>query len=108
MNWIALLQIMLLLAGTVFFIIGTVGLLRLPDTFTRLHALTKVDNLGLGLIILGLMPGVSGVAAGLKLVLIWLLTLGASTTVAYLVANANYRRADPGRHTGVAEGRGER
>ncbi|MAL98748.1 MAG: Na+/H+ antiporter subunit G [Alteromonadaceae bacterium] len=108
MSWIVLLQIMLLLAGTVFFIVGTVGLLRLPDTFTRLHALTKVDNLGLGLIILGLMPGVSGVAVGLKLVLVWLLTLGASTTVAYLVANASYLRSGPDRQAEAAEGRGER
>lgn len=93
MNGIVWLQIALLSAGAVFFVIGTVGLLRLPDTFSRLHALTKVDNLGLGLIILGLLPGVSSVAAGLKLGLIWLLTLSASTTVAYLVANANHRRS---------------
>ena len=39
-----------------FFLAGTVGLLRFPDTITRLHALTKADNLGLGLIILGLFP----------------------------------------------------
>ncbi|MGB9018202.1 MAG: monovalent cation/H(+) antiporter subunit G [Pseudolabrys sp.] len=34
----------------------TIGLLRFPDTLTRLHALTKVDNLGLGLIVFGLLP----------------------------------------------------
>ena len=36
--------------GVFFFLAGTVGLLRFPDTLTRLHALTKADNLGLGLI----------------------------------------------------------
>jgi multicomponent Na+:H+ antiporter subunit G len=34
-------------AGTLFFFAGTVGLLRFPDALTRLHALTKADNLGL-------------------------------------------------------------
>jgi hypothetical protein len=38
----------------IFFIGGTVGLLRFPDVHSRLHALTKADNLGLGLISMGL------------------------------------------------------
>jgi len=42
------LSILLLLAGAVFFLAGTLGLLRFPDVYTRLHALTKADNLGLG------------------------------------------------------------
>ena len=41
----------LILAGMFFFVAGTVGLLRFPDFFTRLHALTKADNLGFGLVI---------------------------------------------------------
>jgi formate hydrogenlyase subunit 3/multisubunit Na+/H+ antiporter MnhD subunit len=40
--------------GAFFFLAGTVGLLRFPDTLTRLHALTKADNLGLGLIMRGI------------------------------------------------------
>jgi multicomponent Na+:H+ antiporter subunit G len=42
--------------GAFFFFAGTVGLLRFPDALTRLHALTKADNLGLGLVVLGLLP----------------------------------------------------
>ena len=53
--------------GAVFFLAGTVGLLRLPNALTRLHALTKADNLGLGLIVLGLMPQAESVMAALKL-----------------------------------------
>lgn len=45
--------------GAVFFLAGTLGLLRFPDTLTRLHALTKADNLGLGLVVLGLLPQAS-------------------------------------------------
>ena len=78
-------------AGVFFFVAGTVGLLRFPDVFTRLHALTKADNLGLGLIVLGLLPRAEGVAAGLKLVAVWLLALLAAATVAQLVARVARR-----------------
>jgi multicomponent Na+:H+ antiporter subunit G len=40
--------------GTFFFIVGTTGLLRLPDVFTRLHSSTKCDTMGAGSIIIGL------------------------------------------------------
>jgi multicomponent Na+:H+ antiporter subunit G len=75
-------------AGAVFFLAGTVGLLRFPDALTRLHALTKADNLGLGLVVLGLLPRVDGVLGGLKLVAIWLLALLASGAVSQLIARA--------------------
>ena len=81
-------------AGAVFFLAGTVGLLRFPDALTRLHALTKADNLGLGLVVLGLLPRVDGVLAGLKLVAIWLLALLAGAVVSQLIARAAHR-ADP-------------
>src|ERR1700757_388916 len=78
-------------AGAFFFLAGTVGLLRFPDTLTRLHALTKADNLGLGLVVLGLLPQSSSVFAGLKLILVWLLVLLASATVSQLIARAARR-----------------
>jgi multicomponent Na+:H+ antiporter subunit G len=81
-------------AGVFFFLAGTVGLLRFPDTLTRLHALTKADNLGLGLIVLGLLPQVDGVLNGLKLVAIWLLVLLSGADAGQLIARAA-RRARP-------------
>ena len=68
--------------GTFFFIAGTVGLLRFPDSPTRLHALTKADNLGLGMIALGLMPRADSALSALKLIVVWALVLlsGASTS----------------------------
>ena len=80
-------------AGLVFFLAGTVGLLRFPDSLTRLHALTKADNLGLGLVVLGLLPQASGLLGGLKLVGVWLLVLLSSATVAQIIAHALRRRA---------------
>jgi multicomponent Na+:H+ antiporter subunit G len=81
-------------AGAVFFLAGTVGLLRFPDALTRLHALTKADNLGLGLVVLGLLPRVDGVLGGLKLVAIWLLAMLAGAAVSQLIARAA-RRTGP-------------
>ena len=87
-------------AGACFILAGTVGLLRFPDTLTRLHALTKADNLGLGLIVLGLLPQVDGVSNGLKLVAIWLLVLLSGADAGQLIARAarrTLRRNAPGR-----------
>lgn len=78
----------LLLAGAAFLFAGTVGLLRFPDVYTRLHALAKADNLGLGLIVLGLLLRADSPAAALKLVLAWLLVIGASALVSFLVARS--------------------
>jgi len=75
-------------AGALFFLAGTVGLLRFPDTLTRLHALTKADNLGLGLVVLGLLPQAASFPDALKLVSIWLLGLLAGATVSQLIARA--------------------
>jgi multicomponent Na+:H+ antiporter subunit G len=82
----------LLIVGAIFFLAGTFGLLRFPDVYTRLHALTKADNLGLGLIVFGLaIQHQSWVISG-KLILIWLLVLLASASVSHLVARAALRR----------------
>ncbi len=78
-------------AGAFFFLAGTVGLLRFPDTLTRLHALTKADNLGLGLVVIGLLPQAGSLVHGLKLIGIWLLGLLAGATVSQLIARAARR-----------------
>lgn len=73
-------------AGAIFFLAGTLGLLRFPDSLTRLHALTKADNLGLGLVMLGLLPQAGGILEALKLLLIWLLVLLSGASVSQLIA----------------------
>ncbi|MEJ2362623.1 MAG: monovalent cation/H(+) antiporter subunit G [Gammaproteobacteria bacterium] len=79
---------LLLLAGGLFFLAGTLGLLRFPDVYTRLHALTKADNVGLGLVITGLLVQAGSWAEAGKLVLIWILVLLAGASVSHLVARA--------------------
>jgi multicomponent Na+:H+ antiporter subunit G len=80
-------------AGAFFFLAGTVGLLRFPDSLTRLHALTKADALGLGLVVLGLLPRVTSVFDGLKLVIIWLLVMLSGAVASQLIARAARGRA---------------
>jgi len=80
----------LLLGGGAFVMIGGIGLLRLPDFYTRLHAAGMTDTLGAGLIILGMM-----VAGGLSLVTVKLVLLGAlifltSPTATHAIANAAF------------------
>jgi len=76
----------LLIAGAFFILAGTAGILRFPELHSRLHALAKADNLGLGLIILGLLPLSPSVAVGTKLVLTWVLVLLASASAATIIA----------------------
>jgi multicomponent Na+:H+ antiporter subunit G len=78
-------------AGAFFFLAGTVGLLRFPDTLTRLHALTKADNLGLGLLVLGLLPQAESLRDGIKLICVWIIVLLAGATVSQLIAYAARR-----------------
>ena len=85
-HWPDFLAMILISAGLAFYLAGSIGLLRLPDLPSRLHALTKADNLGLGLLVIGLMVTAAGPLAALKLFLIWLLVLAASAAGAQLIA----------------------
>ncbi len=85
-------SVLLLIAGGGFFLAGTVGLLRFPDVYSRLHAVTKADNAGLGLIAVGLALRADTVAGAAKLLLIWLLVLVASATASHLIARSSLER----------------
>jgi multicomponent Na+:H+ antiporter subunit G len=87
-------SVVAIVAGGFFYLAGTVGLLRFPDAYTRLHALTKADNLGLALVVLGLLPQVGSLLAGLKLLLVWLLVMLSSAAVSQLIARS-VRRQEP-------------
>lgn len=76
----------LVLAGAGFFLAGTVGLLRFPDVLCRLHALTKADNVGLGLVILGLALRSGSPLAAARLLLVWLFVLVATAAASNLMA----------------------
>lgn len=75
-----------LVLGAGFFLAGTVALIRFPDVYSRLHALTKADNLGLGLICLGMAWQQGLGLESLKYLLIWLLALLAGSVSCHLIA----------------------
>ncbi len=82
----------LLAIGAGFFLAGTVGLIRFPDVYSRLHALTKADNLGLGFIIVGLALLSGSWLAAIELFAIWILVLLASSVSCHLIARSAWRR----------------
>lgn len=77
-----------LLAGAGFCLVGAFGLLRMPDFYTRMHAASVLETLGVWLILLGLLlqAGWSLVAA--KLLMIGLLTFFAAPTASHALARA--------------------
>lgn len=82
----------LFVVGIGFFTAGSVGLLRFPDLHSRLHALTKADNVGLGCIALGATIQAAELSAGLKILLIWIIVLAGSSLVSFLIARHFPRR----------------
>lgn len=94
-----------LVIGVGFFLVGTVGILRMPDLLSRLHALTKADTVGLGFVVIGLCLLAGDAAMIVKLVLVWGLALVSAATVAQLIAaragndtaKDEARRNDPSR-----------
>lgn len=83
--------VVLVTAGCLFVTAGTVGLLRFGDLLQRLHALTKADTVGLGLVVAGLALQLPGAAVTVKLVGIWLLAMVASATNGALLARGAER-----------------
>jgi len=84
----------LVVLGIAFFAAGSIGMLRLPDLYSRLHALTKADNLGLGLLCAGLAMIDGDAQNAIKLLLVWLLVLATSASVAFMIAQHALRRVD--------------
>lgn len=81
-----------MLAGGAFCIVGALGLLRMPDFYTRMHAASLVETLGAGLLTLGmaLQAGASLVTA--KLAIILLLVLFVSPLATHALAKAAFLR----------------
>ena len=85
----------LIAAGTFFFLAGTVGLLRFPDVYSRLHALSKADNLGLGLVVAGLALQAGSLLDVVRLLLVWVLVLIASATTAHVISRSALHQGIP-------------
>ena len=79
-----------LIAGGVFFLtVGVIGLVRLPDVYTRLHATTKCDTMGAGMVLVGL-AFQGDLISALKLVLIAVFIWVTNPTAAHVIAKASW------------------
>ena len=86
----------LVVCGALFFTAGTVGLLRFPDLRSQLHALTKADNLGLGLMLAGAAVLLGSVTVAGAALLTWLLALAAASVSARALGSVEADSADHG------------
>ena len=93
--WLIWLSWPFLLSGIFFFLAGTVGLLRFPDVYSRLHAVTKADTLGLGLVVVGLSLRSDNLYSVGMMLLVWLLVMASGATACQLLARYQ-RDAEPG------------
>ncbi len=78
----------LLLLGSAFCLIGTIGLMRFPDFFTRVHAASVIDSLGAILILLGLATQTQDILVIIKLLLILLFMMITGPTAVHALARA--------------------
>ncbi|MBU7017747.1 MAG: monovalent cation/H(+) antiporter subunit G [Theionarchaea archaeon] len=79
----------LIIIGTFFLVVGAVGLIRLPDMFTRMHAATKCTTLGAMCTLLGVAIMMEPVAVKALLMIVFIL-LG-NPTSAHAIARAAYK-----------------
>ena len=78
----------LILGGCFFILVGALGLLRMPDVFTRLHAHGVIDTMGAGMILGGLMFQTGLGLVTFKLVLVLVLVWFSSPISTYALARA--------------------
>lgn len=86
----SILSIVFVTAGIFFLLIGSIGTIRLPDFYSRTHATSKSDTLGMMLVIIGLMIFEGLTLNSGKLLLILLFILLANPIGAHALAQAAY------------------
>jgi multicomponent Na+:H+ antiporter subunit G len=84
-----------LAAGAFFVVVGCLGLVRMPDLFTRMHAASVADTLGAGLVLLGMILHTGFTLVTAKLVILGLLIFFTSPTATHALARAALTRGTP-------------
>ncbi|MGE0630021.1 MAG: monovalent cation/H(+) antiporter subunit G [Hyphomicrobiaceae bacterium] len=79
----------LIVAGSIFIVIGAVGMVRMPDVYTRMHAASVIDTLGAGLLILGLVLQAGLSLNALKLLILLALIFFFGPVVTHALAQAS-------------------
>jgi multicomponent Na+:H+ antiporter subunit G len=81
-----------LLGGGFFAVVGAIGVLRMPDCYTRMHAASVAETLGAGLLLVGLLLQAGITLNAAKLVMLGLLIFFASPTASHALARAAFTR----------------
>lgn len=92
---ILVLQAILIVLGLFFLFTGTLGLNRLPDLFTRMHATAKCDTMGLGLVVIALLLRGNTWADAVKLIFVVVFVWFTSPTLGHLIAQAAWLDGTP-------------
>jgi multicomponent Na+:H+ antiporter subunit G len=93
LSFISIIIGVLLFFSVFFFSVGTIGLLRLPDTYTRMHATTKGDTLGAGLALLALaLYNLDKPFIAAKLLIIIVFVWITNPTAAHVISRAQYKK----------------
>jgi multicomponent Na+:H+ antiporter subunit G len=78
----------LIVAGSFFTVVGALGLLRMPEVFTRMHAASVIDTLGVGFLIFGMILQAGFSLVTLKLLILLALFFFAAPVVTHALARA--------------------
>jgi multicomponent Na+:H+ antiporter subunit G len=81
----------LVLLGSFFTVVGAVGMVRMPEIFTRMHAASVIDTLGVGLLIAGLVLQAGFTLVTLKLIFVLGLFLITGPVITHALAQACLR-----------------
>lgn len=81
---------LMILVGVGFCVVSAVGVVRLPDLYTRMHAATKAGTLGTGLVLGAAVVSAADASAGLRALAIVLFLVATSPVAAHAIARAAY------------------
>jgi multicomponent Na+:H+ antiporter subunit G len=88
MSVVAVLSWACLVAGGLFCVVGALGMLRMPDFYTRMHAASVIETLGAALILIGLLLQAGFTLVAVKLLFVGVLIFFASPTATHALARA--------------------
>ena len=86
---------LLMLLGSIFCLVASVGIVRLPDTLIRMHAATKAGTLGAGLLIIAEALFYRQLGITLRAATVIILVLLTAPVAAHLIGRAFYHSGEP-------------
>ena len=97
------LSAVLLLSGSLLAVVAGLGLVRLPDLFSRMHAATKPATLGIALILIGAALQVEDGSDKIKLLLVGAFQFLTAPVAAHMIGRSAYRAGDGGQDALVVD-----